>query len=237
MRGVSFLALGAAMGLRHALDPDHLIAVSVMVAEVGSFRPATKVGALWGLGHTLTLLVFGTPLLLLKLRLPERVQAGFEGLVGLMLIFLGGATLWRLFRRRLHLHWHDHRGHRHLHFHDHPEKSRPFSHHDHDHLTFSMGWRPFFVGMVHGLAGSGAAALMVMVSAPSFLVGIGYLFLFGIGSIAGMMVTAIFLCLPVWVAQRRLIHGHSMILGLAGAISVVFGASLLSEVTRIFLSA
>src|SRR5579885_2335404 len=99
MSGLGFWLLGLAMGLRHALDPDHLVAVSVMVAETGSFRPAARVGALWGIGHTLTLLILGVPLLLLRMQLPQKVQAGLEGLVGIALIALGGATLWRLWRR------------------------------------------------------------------------------------------------------------------------------------------
>ncbi|MFA0731114.1 MAG: hypothetical protein LKKZDAJK_002296 [Candidatus Fervidibacter sp.] len=228
MSGLGFWLLGLAMGLRHALDPDHLVAVSVMVAESGSFRPAARVGAIWGIGHTLMLLLFGVPLLLLRMKLPERVQASFEGLVGLVLIVLGGTTLWRLWRRRVHLHWHDHDGIRHLHFHEHDTTPHEHPHaHHHEHPHWSTGWRPLFIGMVHGLAGSGAAAVMVMTTASSLLSGILYLAIFGIGSIAGMTTTAFVLSLPVWLTQQRFQRAYNVLLAATSIISVAFGVYLL----------
>jgi ABC-type nickel/cobalt efflux system permease component RcnA len=230
MSGLGFWLLGLAMGLRHALDPDHLVAVSVMVAESGSFRPAARIGAIWGIGHTLTILLFGVPLLLLRMELPERVQASFEGLVGLVLIALGGTTLWRLWRRRVHLHWHEHDGERHLHFHEHDATPHEHPHaHHHEHPHWSTGWRPLLIGMVHGLAGSGAAAVMVMSTADSLLAGLIYLAIFGIGSILGMTATAFVLSLPVWIAQQRFERAYSALLTLTGIVSVAFGISLLWE--------
>ncbi|MFA0751299.1 MAG: hypothetical protein SLRJCFUN_001702 [Candidatus Fervidibacter sp.] len=230
MSGLGFWLLGLAMGLRHALDPDHLVAVSVMVAESGSFRPAARIGAIWGIGHTLTLLLFGVPLLLLRMKLPERVQASFEGLVGLVLIALGGTTLWRIWRRRVHLHWHEHDGIRHLHFHEHDAMPHEHPHaHHHEHPHWSTGWRPLLIGMVHGLAGSGAAAVMVMTTASSLLSGILYLAIFGIGSIAGMTTTAFVLSLPVWLTQQRFQRAYNVLLAATSIISVAFGVYLLWE--------
>ncbi len=238
MSGLGFWLLGLVMGWRHALEPDHLVAVSVMVAEGGGFRPAARVGAIWGIGHTVTILLFGTPLLMFKRELPERIQAGFESLVGLMLIALGVMTLWRLWKRRVHGHWHEHGDKRHWHFHQHS----PSGHgehpraHEHLHPTLSVGWRPLLVGMVHGLAGSGAAAVLVMASAPSLLVGIGYLLLFGISSVVGMTVTAFLLGLPVWLTQRRFAAGYFVLLILTGTVSLVFGANLLWKAAKIAIA-
>lgn len=237
MSGLGFGLLGLAIGLRHALDPDHLIAVSVMVAESGSFRPATRIGAIWGIGHTFALLAFGVPLLLLRAKLPQTVQASFEGLVGIVLIGLGGMTLWRLWRRKIHLHWHEHDGKRHLHFHAHDTTPHEHPHaHQHEHPHWSTGWRPLLIGMVHGLAGSGTAAIMVMSTAPSLSAALLYLAVFGVGSILGMTAVAFALSLPIWLTQQRFERAYSVLLAATSAASVAFGIYLLWELKHALIA-
>ena len=171
--------LGVLLGLRHAFEPDHLAAVSTLVADTSSARRGALLGVIWGLGHTASLIVVGTALLLAGAALPVRAAAGFELAVAAMLIVLGVRAVVRALRTGGggFVHVHSHHGVRHAH-------AGPA---DHVHVGRQMvAWRPLVVGLVHGLAGSGALTALVFAELPTAWARITYIALFGAGSVAGM---------------------------------------------------
>ncbi|MGH7829369.1 MAG: sulfite exporter TauE/SafE family protein [Candidatus Binatia bacterium] len=215
--------LGLILGIKHALDADHLIAVSTLVSEHQSLKWASLIGAFWGLGHTFTLLVVGLAVILLRLTIPPRVALALEFLVAAMLIFLGFNILWRSFQaERLHLHIHEHNPKRHTHFHEHGE---PQEDHAHTH-PFSSMRKPFFIGMVHGLAGSAALMLLVLSTIPSALAGLAYILIFGLGSVGGMLALSSVIGLPFILTARRFTVLNRWIRVVAGTASVGFGIIL-----------
>ena len=159
---LTILGLGLVLGLRHALDTDHLAAVSTVLAQRPSLRASGMIGFSWGLGHTVVLLLVGAVVLVLRVPIPEPFALAAEFGVGAMLVFLGGILAVRLVRERWHVHTHDHDGERHVHLHSHALVE------DHGHVHW---WRdsvrPFCIGMAHGLAGSAALLLIVLSSARS----------------------------------------------------------------------
>jgi ABC-type nickel/cobalt efflux system permease component RcnA len=180
MASFSILLLGLLVGLRHAFEPDHLAAVSTLVAEQRSPRAAAVLGAIWGLGHSLALLVVVTVLAALGQSLPPSFTARLELVVALMLIYLGIRTLVRAAKRErtgaIGVHSHGDRTHTHAH-----------QAADHVHLgRHSFARRSLLVGLVHGLAGSGSLAALVAVEVPDLAGKILYVSVFGLGSVLGM---------------------------------------------------
>src|SRR5262245_50899588 len=159
--GLSALGLGLALGMRHALDADHVAAVSVIAAEQRDWRGTSFIGAVWGIGHTLALLGVGVLVVLLRVEISHRVGRVLELGVACMLIGLGGNALRALWNTE-----------------GHSAAQRPGA-------RSLAGMRPLLVGMMHGLAGSAALMLLVLSSIASPLLGIGYLAVFGLGSIGG----------------------------------------------------
>ena len=189
--GLTIMGLGFVLGLRHALDADHIVAVSTVLAERPSLRASGVVGLFWGLGHTLMLLLVGICVLALRVSIPETLAAAFEFCVGLMLVILGLSLAHRLYREEWHVHPHEHGGRRHLHLHRHAFRQ------DHVHAHwFQEARRPLFIGMAHGLAGSAALLLIVLSAAGTVFQGIGYILIFGIGSITGMIAVGTAISLP-----------------------------------------
>ena len=225
---LTVLGLGFILGLRHALDSDHLAAVSTVLAERPSWRASGLVGLSWGVGHTAVLLFVGAIVLVLRVPIPEPLAVAAEGIVGLMLVVLGALLGMKLIRERWHLHHHDHDGRSHVHLHSH----RHFKGHAHGHW-WRESLRPLFIGMAHGLAGSAALLLLVVASAESVMDGLLSIAVFGCGSIVGMMLIGLALSLPV-VWSLRL--GRPLFLavqGLASVGSIALGCSI---VYRIFFS-
>ena len=215
--------LGLILGIKHALDADHLIAVSTIVSEHQSLKWASLIGAFWGLGHTFTLFVVGLLVIGLRLTIPPRVALGLEFLVALMLISLGANILWRSFQAEsLHLHAHAHNPETHAHFHVH---GGGVEDHSHPHPFKSMR-KPFLVGMVHGLAGSAALMLLVLTTIPSPLAGLAYILIFGVGSVGGMLAFSSMIGLPFVLTAQRFSLVNGWIRLVAGAASVVFGLFL-----------
>lgn len=189
---LTMLGFGFVFGLRHALDTDHVAAVSTMLARSSSVWRSGLVGLCWGVGHTVMLLAAGTLVMAFQVSIPDPVAQAFEGAVGVMLVFLGGSLAWTLYAERWHWHSHEHDGARHLHVHHH--RSGP----DHGHVHWLKGaWKPFAVGMVHGLAGSAALLLLVVSSVRTLGEGLTYIAVFGVGSIFGMMLTGALISLPM----------------------------------------
>ena len=159
------LTFGFVLGLKHATEADHLAAVSTIVSERRSILQSASVGALWGVGHTASLIVAGLLVIAFGVVIPERVANVLELMVALMIILLGTRLLYVVLRARhaVHVHKHTHGGkpHIHLHFHDEHHAHAVSATHDGVHTGFS-GWRPMLVGVVHGLAGSAALTLLVL---------------------------------------------------------------------------
>lgn len=227
------LGLGFVLGLKHATEADHLVAVTTVVSEHRSVWRSAAVGGLWGLGHTASLFAVGGLLILLRVTIPDGVRVALELAVALMIVLLGTRVLYLVLRRRrdVHVHAHAHDGgrtHTHLHFHgraDAHTAAEPdaASHARHGGI---WGWRPFAVGVVHGLAGSAALTLVVLAEVMrggSRLLGVAYLLLFGLGSVGGMLLMSALIGLPFALTAARFRRVDTPVRLLAGAASVVFG--------------
>ncbi|MBL9038222.1 MAG: hypothetical protein JNG84_06910 [Archangium sp.] len=206
---------GLSLGMRHALEPDHLAAVSTLAAEQRSPRAGLWLGALWGLGHSLSLLVVGGGLALLELHMPEQVTLGFELLVSLVLMVLGARAVRRsiLEGRSGAIATHHHGALVHTH-------SMPGTH------VHLRGWtfagRPLLVGVLHGLAGSGALTAVVLAQLPSAGARLGAIVLFGLGSVVGMAALTGAVGVPL-MRMARAPRVASGLLGAAGVVSLVVG--------------
>ncbi len=221
----TLLSLGLVLGLEHALDADHVVAVSTLVSQTKSLKRSSLFGILWGMGHTTTLFVVGLVILLFKLTIPQKLALSFEFLVGIVLVLLGVDVLRKVVQGRVHLHPHTHPDgttHVHLHAHDQPHEQPEESAHHHHH-------RSFLVGLVHGLAGSSALMLLVLTTVESVWQGIFFILIFGVGSILGMMVTSTLIALPMKAVTNfaRLDRGLRLA---AGAISIVLGMLIMGRI-------
>lgn len=221
------LSIGLVFGLKHATEVDHVVAVTTIVSRHKNVFHSAVVGALWGMGHTASLLVVGAVVLSLRIAIPEYVSAWLEFGVALMIIGLGVSALWRGLRKstHVHLHQHSHDGvsHTHVHFHERATKHQKNAHSQHSHDVSRVGWKPVLVGMVHGLAGSGALTLLVLTQITSPWLGLLYVLMFGLGSIAGMLLMSGLIGLPFAIASAKLTHIHSGLQTLAAVLSIGFG--------------
>lgn len=222
----ALLGLGLVFGLKHATEADHIVAVSTIVSEQRSLLRSALVGALWGVGHTASLIVVGIIVLALRVAVPESVAHWLEFGVALMIIVLGTSALRRGARRRrdVHLHQHKHDGvsHVHLHFHE-RETEHTGAVAVHSHAVSRIGFKPLLVGAMHGLAGSAALTLLVLAQINSTALGLLYLAVFGIGSIFGMLLMSSLIGLPFALSARRFNGVHYGLQTVAGALSIVFG--------------
>lgn len=222
---LTILGFGFVLGLRHALDADHIAAVSTVLATRPSWRASGLIGFSWGLGHTLVLLFVGAVALALQVSIPESVANAAEFAVGLMLIALGGTLALRVLRERWHSHSHDHEGHRHEHLHSHAGTSG----HGHAHW-WSDSVKPLCIGMAHGLAGSAALLLVVVTASRTLLEGLAYITVFGVGSIIGMMLIGLVLSLPVIWSLSLGRQALLVVQGVAGLGSIGLGVSMLIRI-------
>src|ERR1043165_1824535 len=182
---ISMLAFGFVLGLKHAIEADHIAAVSTIASEHASIVRSTFVGAFWGLGHTISLLIAAGAIVLLHVEISRNVSLVLEFGVGIMLIALGANALRKIARGgHMHMHVHQHGGrlHAHPHIHQSRQHDRTSEHHG-----FKLHRRPLIVGMIHGLAGSGALMLLVLSAIRQPVIALGYVLLFGLGSTGGMM--------------------------------------------------
>jgi ABC-type nickel/cobalt efflux system permease component RcnA len=225
---ISLLVLGLLLGMRHALEADHLAAVASLATRGKGVRGTVLQGTVWGLGHTLTLLLVGGACLLLRTAISERLAAAFEGAVGVMLLLLGADVLLRMRRRRIHLHVHRHDdGTVHFHAHSHaPAEAHDRDHHQHAHGE-GFPLRALLVGMVHGLAGSAALLLVTLTTLSSAWLGVAYIAVFGAGSIAGMAVLATVIALPLQGTARRLTGWYNGLEAAIGSGTLLVGAWVL----------
>lgn len=219
---LSVLLIGFSLGLQHAIEADHLAAVSTIVSEKKSLLMASIVGGLWGLGHTISLFVVGGVVIFLKVQISETVEAKLEAIVGGMLILLGLNALRKLFSaKEIHVHAHEHGEREHLHIHTHGDKTET-SHH-----RFSP--RSILIGMVHGLAGSAALMLLILPTIPSPAVALLYILIFGAGSVGGMMAMSFLIGLPFHLTANRFDFLNKGIRFCAGVFSFGLGAFIVYD--------
>lgn len=212
------MVLGFILGIKHAFEADHVLAVSTIVTEQKNPLKSALLGTFWGLGHTTTLFIVGIIVLLLKLSIPERLSLSFEFLVGLMLIFLGFRVLrnQKLIHTHQHQHQHDELTHQHLHVHEQTQTHR--KHHT-----------SYLIGTIHGLAGSGALMLLVLSTVPSLTVGLYYILLFGLGSTLGMTAMSFLVGLPFLFSFK--FPGIEKYLRIfAGVLSILFGIFIIFQI-------
>ena len=220
---LAILGFGFVLGLRHALDVDHLAAVSTLVSQRGGLLRSSLIGAVWGLGHTAALLAAGIVVIALDGEIRPRVAQALELGVAIMLVGLGLNLLWALGQGgTIHLHGHEHGGRHHVHPHRHAPDESP----DHAQHHPPMVRRPFLVGLVHGLAGSTALMLAVLATIPSPAVALAYILVFGIGSVGGMMLMSTILGLPLALAREHFVRAELTLRALAGLGSVAIGLVL-----------
>jgi cytochrome c biogenesis protein CcdA len=214
MTSLAGLFLGLAVGLRHAFEPDHLTAVATLATETRDPKRGAALGALWGLGHTLSLVIVGVVLIALGEALPVRLAAWFELAVSGVLIALGIRAIARAWRQGQAgpVHAHAHGGHAHVH-------AGPDAH---VHVgQWTLAWRPLAVGIVHGLAGSGALTALVFARLPTTAGRIAYIAVFGAGSVAGMAVASAL----VGASLRSLARWQRTLTLAAGALSIGLGVA------------
>lgn len=241
---LAILSLGFVLGMRHATDPDHVVAVTTIVSTQRSMKRAALIGAVWGVGHTLTILVVGSAIILFKWAIPPRVGLAMELAVAVMLIVLGlanlGGTLAWLRTLRggapegvpLHSHAHSHGEYVHTHPHGHAPERHPHAESATPlaRLDAKLGVlgpyrlvRPLVVGIVHGLAGSAAVALLVLTAIRSPGASVWYLLIFGIGTIAGMSLITAAVGIPFALGSPRAAGFQRHLRTAAGLLSLGFG--------------
>lgn len=225
----AILILGFLLGMRHAMEADHVAAVASLSTRSATIGQTVFQGVAWGLGHTLTLFLASSVVLFLDAVIPAMVAQGLEAAVGVMLIILGADVLRRLWQSRVHFHVHRHPdGTVHFHAHSHAGETRhdPL-HHEHMHRP-AFPVRALCVGMVHGMAGSAALILLTLETMTSPSTGLVYVALFGLGSIGGMALLSAVIALPLRTARG---YGwlHNGLQGAVGIVTMVVGTLLMYE--------
>lgn len=179
------------LGMRHATDADHVLAIATIVSKERSLRGAARIGAIWGMGHGVTIALVGGSVMAFRLTLSPRIELSLEFAVALMLILLGTLTL---LQRKI--------------------APQPVT-----------AMRPFVVGIVHGLAGSAAASVLVLSTIADPLLGVVYLLVFGLGTLIGMGMMTSAIAVPSLITRDR-VHTPHWIRGAAGALTLAFGCYL-----------
>jgi ABC-type nickel/cobalt efflux system permease component RcnA len=223
------LGLGFLLGMQHALEADHIAAVSSIAARRTDVGDIVKHGLTWGLGHTLTLFAFAGAAILLGQAISEAMTRPMETAVGIMLVGLGAHVLWRLWRDRVHFYRHGH-GDGTVHFHAHSHVGETVAHaraaHAHEH---GFRWRTLLVGLMHGMAGSAALLVLAVSQASSPAIGLGYVALFGIGSMIGMGALSTLIAVPIAVSARWLTFANRGLQGAVGLVTVAIGVTTIIE--------
>ena len=217
------LGLGFLLGMQHALEADHIAAVSSIAARRTHIGDIVRHGLTWGLGHTLTLLLVAGAAILLGHAMPEQLARPIEFAIGVMLTGLGAHVLWRLWRDRVHFHLHRHGDTRHIHAHGHAGETTPHGRSAHAH-KHGFRWRSLLVGLMHGMAGSAALLVLAVSQAADPAYGMLYVLLFGIGSMVGMAALSAVIAVPLAASARWLTWANRALQGGVGAITIGIGA-------------
>lgn len=215
MNAFTILTLGFLLGLKHASDADHVVAVTTIVSRARKLRHAAMVGITWGIGHSLMIIIVGIAIIIFHVSIPEKIQLAFEFAVAVALIMLGVLNLTgvmkKIITRFTGVHMHLHQTHTHA-------MQEFISTHGMVHLI-----RPLVVGIIHGLAGSAAVALLVLGSIDDQKTAILYLGIFGIGTIVGMMLITTLLGIPIIAGSKKFAQFDRAVTVIAGYISIIYG--------------
>ena len=227
-----FLALGFLIGMQHALEADHLAAMGSMATETGNTKRGLALrGAVWGLGHTITLFAICAAVILTGLTLTDRMSAALEFGVGVMLVLLGLDVVRRMRARRIHFHVHRHDdGPAHIHAHSHAGATAPHAADPHRHRHPSgFPVRALVVGLVHGAAGSAGLLALAVAATREPWAAVGYVAVFGLGSILGMATLSFVAAWPLGAAERHAKWLHSGLALAAAALAVWLGVAVMVE--------
>ena len=218
---VTVILLGLFLGMRHSTDPDHVVAVSTIVSRQGSVKSSAAIGLLWGLGHTITIFLVGSAIIIFGVVIPPRLGLSMEFGVALMLILLGVLNLTGILR------WISER----------VDRSRPVSNRmelfrdgTFGRLSLYQTIRPLAVGLVHGLAGSAAVALLVLSTIKSPLWSTAYLLVFGFGTMAGMMLMTAAISMPLVYSGKKFFKINEYLIAISGVASMAFGLFLVYQI-------
>ncbi len=231
MNEFSVLLIGFLLGIRHALDPDHLAAVATLAIRHHSLAQSVRQGVAWGIGHTVVLVVIGSIVLAFGSSIPHGIATALELVVGGMLIALGVDVLRRLARERIHVHVHTHEtGTRHLHAHSHfvadPQRA---AHHEHAHIG-GLPWRALAIGMTHGMAGSAGLIVLSLGAVQSWQAGMAFIALFGVGSIIGMATLSIAIAIPLRITAVHLNTLYNGLAAVIGGLSCALGLLIICRI-------
>ena len=226
---LAWLFFGLLLGLQHALEVDHLAAVTALSVERRGMGEVMRHGVFWGGGHALVLGAFGGLVYALQLSLNARLANGLECAVGVMMVLLGARLLYLLTRDRIHIHLHRHAGGDvHLHAHSHAGDTRNHAQSRHAHVHAPGGWkRSFSVGLMHGLAGSAALVALAGSSAPSIPVGVAFIAVFGLGSVVGMALFSVAIAVPLAYTAQAFTGLTRAVQALAGLFAVGVGLRII----------
>jgi len=235
----AIIFFGFLIGVKHALEADHVAAVASLAMHGRGFKGAVRLGVAWGLGHTLTLFVVGLVVIMSGQSMPARITPVLELIVGVMLIALGLDVIRRMIRDRVHFHTHRHGDETHFHAHSHAgDGHHRASHHRHGHGPGHVpAIRALMVGLVHGLAGSAALVLLTLGAMKSVWMGLGYLALFGAGSLAGMALFTCVIVAPLRYAARNLTWAYYGLTTAVGLGTVVMGGFMVYRTVAAGVSA
>jgi sulfite exporter TauE/SafE len=213
----TILAMGFVLGIKHAIEPDHVIAVSTIASQSKKLYRSTLAGVFWGIGHTSTLFLTGIILILMKGEIPEKWAMSLEFLVGIMLVYLGLSTI--LSFKNIHVHQHEQNGIEHTQYHSHLHKGD----HKHNHSQNNVSYiKSMLIGFVHGLAGSGAMVLLTMSTVNSVWEAIFFILIFGVGTVIGMLFFTTIIGIP-FVYSAKKVNLNKTLTRITGVISTVFG--------------
>ena len=201
---IGVLGLGFILGLKHATDPDHILAVTTFLGKERQLRRACSIGLFWGLGHTIALSIAGLIVIGLKIPISKWLADRLELGVAAMLVILGARLI-----ATVHTRWHEHH---------------------HGFRWHRLGLRPMLVGIVHGTAGSAALTLLVLSTLSSTVNGLLYILIFGVGSMLGMLAISVLLSLPLQLARERMVSLIRPLQICTGVLSCAFGLYLAATV-------
>ncbi len=233
----NLLIVGFLFGLRHAIESDHFAAVASLTTQSANVHQAVRIGLVWGLGHTMTLFLIGGIVLAFDSVVPETFSALLEWFVGLMLVLLGIDLIRRIWKEKIHFHSHAHSdGVKHFHAHSHKNETKPHDQSPHDHYhSRRFTYRAFFVGLIHGLAGSAALILLTLGTTQSLTLGMLYILIFGLGSVLGMGVLSFVIAIPI-LRWKHINNVYSSICILAALVTISVGIYILYENNSILLT-
>jgi ABC-type nickel/cobalt efflux system permease component RcnA len=226
---INILLMGFLIGLKHALEADHVAAVASLASKTTSAREGLALGATWGLGHTITLFAFSSMVLIVDTVISAQLALALEFFVGCMLVIMGGAIVKEIVSKRIHLHVHEHSdGTTHLHFHSHALDRDEHQSNTHQH-THQLSIRALLVGMMHGMAGSAALIVLTLDSAPTIETRLVYIFLFGAGSILGMALLSYMIIIPLQHSENFANHTYQSLQIIIGLVTLFLGINIMYE--------